>query len=101
MPGSIAATLSLFAGMPGTLPVEVSATAGRSGRGDVAVRSPHAARQPVARRLEEPGIPYVFATGYREGVSIPEGFTDVPVVRKPVSGKALAGALATGFHKQG
>jgi len=41
--------------------------------------------EPVAFALREKGIPYVFATGYRDSVSIPDTFADIPVVRKPVS----------------
>lgn len=47
----------------------------------------------VAARLGEVGIPFVFATGYRDGIHIPDQFTGVPVVRKPVAEKALAIAL--------
>lgn len=49
----------------------------------------------VARELEKRGIPYVFATGYRDGVHIPADFTAIPVVRKPVSQAALASAVGT------
>ena len=51
----------------------------------------------VARELERLGIPFVFATGYRDGVSIPEGFSEVPVVRKPVSADTLATTLGNAF----
>jgi light-regulated signal transduction histidine kinase (bacteriophytochrome)/CheY-like chemotaxis protein len=47
----------------------------------------------VAARLSDIGIPFVFATGYRDGVHIPDQFKNVPVVRKPVAEKALAVAL--------
>lgn len=47
----------------------------------------------VARELDRRDIPYVFATGYRDGISIPDGFSDIPVVRKPVSEQALAAAI--------
>jgi light-regulated signal transduction histidine kinase (bacteriophytochrome)/CheY-like chemotaxis protein len=40
--------------------------------------------------LQERKIPYVFATGYRDSVSIPEMFTHIPVVRKPVSHDSLS-----------
>lgn len=47
----------------------------------------------VAKELQLRRVPYVFATGYRDGASIPEGFSTVPVVRKPVSENALAVAM--------
>ncbi len=47
----------------------------------------------VAVELERRKVPYVFATGYRDSVSIPDRFAGVPVVRKPVAMKALAVAL--------
>ena len=37
---------------------------------------------PVAERLRERGIPFVFATGYGAGGGAPAGF-DAPIVRKP------------------
>lgn len=45
------------------------------------------------RTLGRLSIPYVFATGYRDGSSMPEGFGDIPVVRKPVSEYSLATVL--------
>jgi len=48
----------------------------------------------VARELGRRGIPYVFATGYRDGMNIPDEFSEVPVVRKPVSLDTLAKALS-------
>lgn len=47
----------------------------------------------VAAELERRKVPYVFATGYRDSVSIPERFSSVPVVRKPVAMNVLALAL--------
>jgi hypothetical protein len=47
----------------------------------------------VAVELERRDVPYVFATGYRDSVSIPDRFANVPVVRKPVAMNALATAL--------
>lgn len=49
----------------------------------------------VAKELEKRGIPYIFATGYRDGVHIPADFSTVPVVRKPVSQAALASVFGT------
>lgn len=57
--------------------------------------------EPVARQLSQLGIPYVFATGYRDGIKIPNGFDEVPVVRKPISIQALSGALAQALGKVG
>jgi light-regulated signal transduction histidine kinase (bacteriophytochrome) len=53
----------------------------------------------VARELAGLGVPYIFATGYRDGSSIPDGFDTIPVVRKPVSEKALSSALANAIQK--
>jgi len=47
----------------------------------------------VAIELERRKVPYVFATGYRDSVSIPDRFANVPVVRKLVAISALAVAL--------
>lgn len=54
----------------------------------------------VARELGRLGIPYIFATGYRDGVNIPTGFSEVPVVRKPVSSDTLAKALANVLNEK-
>jgi CheY-like chemotaxis protein len=54
----------------------------------------NATSEPVAIELESLGIPYIFATGYRDSVSIPERFAGVPVVRKPVADKILATSLS-------
>ena len=47
----------------------------------------------VAVELERRNVPYVFATGYRDSISIPDRFSSVPIVRKPVAMSALAIAL--------
>ena len=47
----------------------------------------------VANELQKLNVPYVFATGYRDGSHIPERFSAIPVVRKPVSQDALAAAV--------
>jgi len=49
---------------------------------------------PVAEALKRLGIPFIFATGYGEGTSIPEGFAGVPIVRKPYDIAAVVAALA-------
>ncbi|MDM9628451.1 HWE histidine kinase domain-containing protein [Rhizobium sp. S152] len=56
--------------------------------------------EPVASELIKRGTPFVFATGYRDSVSIPQGFSDVPVVRKPVSRAILATAFDTVLETQ-
>jgi two-component sensor histidine kinase/CheY-like chemotaxis protein len=50
--------------------------------------------EPIAIVLQQRRIPYVFATGYRDSVSIPEMFSDIPVVRKPVSQDSLSRQLS-------
>ena len=49
---------------------------------------------PVAEALKRLGVPFIFATGYGEGTSIPEGFADVPIVRKPYDIAAVVAAMA-------
>jgi CheY-like chemotaxis protein len=50
--------------------------------------------EPIAIVLQARKIPYVFATGYRDSVSIPEMFSEIPVVRKPVSQDSLSRQLS-------
>lgn len=52
----------------------------------------------IAAELNRLSIPYIFATGYRDGISIPAGYSDIPVVRKPVASSALASALADALN---
>ena len=47
----------------------------------------------IAETLRERGIPFVFATGYRDSVMIPARFCDVPVVVKPIADGDLADCL--------
>ena len=48
---------------------------------------------PIADRLDELGIPFVFATGYgRKGVD--ERWTDVPVLQKPYTCEEIGQSLA-------
>lgn len=54
----------------------------------------------VAVELERLSIPYVFATGYRDGTHIPEAFSAIPVVRKPVARGALSEALAKAIARR-
>jgi two-component sensor histidine kinase len=43
----------------------------------------------IAKRLEELGAPFVFATGYQEEIAFPDSFQDVRRLRKPYSAEAL------------
>lgn len=54
----------------------------------------------IAIELGARGIPFIFATGYRDSVSIPSGFASVPVVRKPVSQDMLARQLTIALADQ-
>lgn len=47
----------------------------------------------VADQLVALGVPFVFATGYRDTLMIPERFAEVAVVRKPVNVAVLAEKL--------
>jgi two-component sensor histidine kinase len=49
----------------------------------------------IADLLATQGVPFLFATGYGDGVMIPERFRQVPLLRKPVSGSHLAARIAT------
>jgi PAS domain S-box-containing protein len=48
---------------------------------------------PLARALRDTGVPFIFCTGY-ETVDPANGFAEVPVVRKPVSPKAISAMLS-------
>jgi PAS domain S-box-containing protein len=48
---------------------------------------------PVARALEARGIPFIFATGYGDNISAPQGFS-APFIRKPYDVTQVAAALA-------
>lgn len=48
---------------------------------------------PVAERLRQRGVPFIFATGYGDAAPAPEGF-DAPVVRKPYNVAQIAAAIA-------
>ncbi|WP_246725015.1 HWE histidine kinase domain-containing protein [Beijerinckia sp. L45] len=48
----------------------------------------------IAEDLQDRRIPFVFATGYGEMVSVPERFKDVSIVSKPYAEDSLRGALA-------
>ncbi len=48
----------------------------------------------IAENLQDHGIPFVFATGYGELVTVPERFKDVSIVSKPYAEDMLRAALA-------
>ena len=48
---------------------------------------------PVAESLTERTIPFIFATGYGDNQSAPQGF-DAPTIRKPYDVTQVAAALA-------
>ena len=48
----------------------------------------------VAEDLQERAIPFVFATGYGETITVPERFKDVHVISKPYDEDSLRAALA-------
>lgn len=52
----------------------------------------------IADRLINQGIPFIFATGYRDTIMIPDRFKHVPVVQKPVTASALSDKLVTALH---
>jgi two-component sensor histidine kinase len=54
----------------------------------------HESSLPVADLLAERGIPFLFATGYGDGLELPARFAQVTLVKKPYSGTTLAQALA-------
>ena len=49
----------------------------------------------IADRLTAQGVPFLFATGYGDGVVMPERFRHLPLLRKPVNGSHLAARIAT------
>ncbi|ODN68931.1 Bacteriophytochrome [Methylobrevis pamukkalensis] len=48
---------------------------------------------PIAERLHEAGIPFVFATGYGEQLKLPEALTAVPIVSKPFTKASLLAGI--------
>jgi hypothetical protein len=48
----------------------------------------------VADDLTARGIPFVFATGYGDGVTIPERFSGVPILRKPLTSDMILSAFS-------
>ena len=49
---------------------------------------------PIADLLAERGVGFLFATGYGDGLDLPERFGDVTLLKKPYSGATLAQAIA-------
>ncbi|HUD92276.1 HWE histidine kinase domain-containing protein [Sphingobium sp.] len=56
---------------------------------------------PVADLLAERGIPFLFATGYGDGLELPARYEGVTLVKKPYSGATLAQALAPVIDRVG
>ncbi len=48
---------------------------------------------PIAERLLEQGIPFLFATGYGDAAQLPDRYHAVPVVQKPYTIASIAEAL--------
>lgn len=46
----------------------------------------------VADRLDQMQVPYVIATGYN-GASLPERFSDAPILQKPVDARKVAALI--------
>ena len=49
---------------------------------------------PLADELKKSRVPFLFATGYGDSVTIPSRFADVPVVRKPITLADLAAKVS-------
>lgn len=54
---------------------------------------------PVAEELQRRGIPFVFATGYGDGATIPEHLRQTAIVRKPYSEESLRAELSKTLRK--
>ncbi|RTL50777.1 MAG: GAF domain-containing protein [Bradyrhizobiaceae bacterium] len=55
---------------------------------------------PVAMKLSELGVPFIFATGYGERAPIPAELSDVPVIQKPYTRDVVEHALTKLPEKQ-
>jgi CheY-like chemotaxis protein len=53
----------------------------------------------VADRLLELGVPFVFFTGYGDGLVIPERFRGIPIASKPVTRATLVAKIAVARAK--
>ena len=83
------------AGVAGTL--EEALKCAREGSFDCALLDVHLRGRdifPVAEVLSERGVPFIFATGYGQGM-LPEKFRDRPVLQKPFVGAELEQLLAS------
>ncbi len=49
---------------------------------------------PIADLLAENGVGFLFATGYGDGLDLPDRFGQVTLLKKPYSGATLAQAIA-------
>ncbi|EZP73514.1 Chemotaxis protein CheY [Sphingomonas paucimobilis] len=49
---------------------------------------------PIADLLRERGVSFLFATGYGDGLELPDRYKDVTLLKKPYSGMTLAQAIA-------
>jgi two-component sensor histidine kinase/CheY-like chemotaxis protein len=54
---------------------------------------------PVARRLIEEGIPFVFATGYGDDVALPDAYSDIPIVKKPYNAETILAQLTHAIRR--
>ena len=48
---------------------------------------------PIADRLLERAVPFLFATGYGDAAQLPERYADIPIVQKPYTITSIAEAL--------
>lgn len=55
---------------------------------------------PVAHEFLRRGIPFMFATGYADGIMIPPEFSHVPVIHKPYDEDALLASIGKLVGKQ-
>lgn len=54
----------------------------------------------VAGVLHRRSTPFIFTTGYDDGLTIPESFVNVRIVRKPYTIEALSDALALSLDRR-
>ncbi len=47
----------------------------------------------IANRLQELGVPFIFATGYGEDVRLPAELENIPIVKKPYSAELVSAGL--------
>lgn len=55
----------------------------------------------VAQRLGELAVPFVFFTGYGQGLKLPERFRAIPIVSKPIVTETLLAKLAQAQARTG